>query len=221
MSMPTENLKTFRQNLKKDILSGNKISFRFGVKIGNSETKLKSIINHILNNYDQSELIPVAYACTKELVENGLKANVKRIYFNELGLDLKDKKNYQKGMSSFREILLRKKFENYLSKAHKAGLYVDVEFKHSSKGINVNVRNNVGLTKIEHKRIRRKMKEALQYKDLVQCYLNEKDEAEGSGIGLTLIILLLKDQKIPPGKFRITSDKGNTTRAEFEIPFGS
>ena len=52
------------------------------------ENTLDKIISRILNKYKRPDLKSLVYTCTKELAINGTKANLKRIFFTEKGLDI-------------------------------------------------------------------------------------------------------------------------------------
>ena len=130
--------------ISKSIREGRDISFLFGSLIEESEKELKSILSKILSFYRQEELFHTSYICTKELLENGLKANVKRIFFQEKGLNIKNEKDYERGMQGFREILSKKAFEQYLSKTKDSGLYVVILFKHDKEKLIPILRKIIG-----------------------------------------------------------------------------
>jgi hypothetical protein len=211
--------KTNLNIIEKSIHEGRDISFLFGSLIEDSEEELKTILSKILSFYHQEELFHTTYICTKELLENGLKANVKRIYFQEKGLNIQNEKDYVSGMFGFREILSKKTFEQYLKKTKTSGLYVIIIFKHDRNKLIIEVKNNVELTDIEVRRIKKKLEKADKYNNLAQYYIEESDEIEGSGLGLTLIVLMLKDQQLSKNNFRIKNLKPNTTVAILELPF--
>ncbi|PKL11869.1 MAG: hypothetical protein CVV50_05120, partial [Spirochaetae bacterium HGW-Spirochaetae-6] len=58
----------------------------------------------------------------------------------------------------------------------------------------------------------------MDYEDLLQFYLENADETEGAGMGLALVITLLKKVGIDPHLFRVIA-RPNYTLARIEIPF--
>jgi hypothetical protein len=59
------------------------------------------------------------------------------------------------------------------------------------------------------------------YNDIAEFYLDQAmsgGETEGAGLGLALIIILLKGENVDPKYFRIMIDKERTV-ARMEIPF--
>ena len=63
-----------------------------------------------------------------------------------------------------------------------------------------------------------KLHAGMQYEDLVAFYMDNADNTEGEGMGLVMIILMLKGENIDPGNFRIEAYEDKTS-ARLEIPF--
>ena len=62
------------------------------------ENVLKEILASILDKYCRMDLFDIAYASTRELILNATKANLKRIIFDQLNLDLNNDSDYEQGM---------------------------------------------------------------------------------------------------------------------------
>jgi hypothetical protein len=56
------------------------------------------------------------------------------------------------------------------------------------------------------------------YNDIAEFYMDNMDNTEGAGLGIALIIILLKNDSIDPNLFRIIT-KADKTVARIEIPF--
>jgi hypothetical protein len=67
--------------------------------------------------------------------------------------------------------------------------------------------------------LRDKIARTLKYDDLMQYYLDHSDETEGAGMGLALVVILLKGEGIDPQLFRVKSTDHDTI-ARIEIPMG-
>jgi hypothetical protein len=90
--------------------------------------------------------------CLRELAVNAKKANTKRAYFQERGLDLNNRQHYAEGMKNFKEDTLEN-IQHYLQKQKELGLYLKIVYHTREKTFSISVRNNVEITKIEQIRI--------------------------------------------------------------------
>ncbi|MEN2997744.1 MAG: hypothetical protein ABDH28_01725 [Brevinematia bacterium] len=183
------------------------------------ERRLNLVITRIFEHYGREDLSDVIYTCVKELVLNASKANIKRIVFEEHNVDPSDEKSFLAGMIKFKEELSEMNLPKYLPKLANKDLYISVAFYHSQDGVRIEVVNNVAITEFEDKRVREKLKKAMGYDDLSQFYLEQGDELEGAGIGIALIVMLLKGVGIDPALFRISGPNNNYVLARIEIPF--
>ncbi|MBN2441993.1 MAG: hypothetical protein JXJ04_11620 [Spirochaetales bacterium] len=181
------------------------------------ENTLDKIVSRILDKYSRPDLKSLVYTCTKELAINGTKANLKRIFFLENGLDITVEKDYEKGMDLYKNNMREEITLQYGVKAKQQGLFVKISFVHNEEVLKIEVTNNTGITKQEEKRLREKLKKTMKYDDLMQYYLDNSDDTEGSGMGIALIIILLKGEKIDPNLFRMCINE-NLTTAKIEIP---
>jgi len=71
---------------------------------------------------------------------------------------------------------------------------------------------------IEDKRIREKFEAALKYDSIADYYMNNLDDSEGQGIGITMIVLMLKGNNIDPHAFTFDPKKKHSTKAKIEFP---
>ena len=184
------------------------------------ENTLDKIVSSILIKYNKLDLKGLIYTCTKELAINGTKANHKRIFFEEQSLDIHDAKDYIKGTSLFRRVIREENTIKYGKKAKESGLYVRISFTFNRDVIRIEVQNNTGMTHQEEKRLREKLAKTMQYDDLMQYYIENADDTEGAGMGIALIIIMLKGANIDPNLFRL-SIKENMTIAKIEIPLST
>jgi len=182
------------------------------------ENTLDKIISRILKKYRRPDLKSLVYTCTKELAINGTKANLKRIFFIENGLDISREEDYKKGMELYKNVMREEITLQYGLKAKQQGLFVKISFLYNHNFLRIEVTNNTGITKQEEKRLREKLKKTMKYDDLMQYYLDNTDDAdEGAGMGIALIIIMLKGEKIDPNLFRMCINERVTT-ARIEIP---
>jgi hypothetical protein len=106
----------------------------------------------------------------------------------------------------------------YGKKARDHRLSVSIRFTHRKEGIVAEVINSATVTPIEEKRFREKLEKIMAYEDLMQFYMDHADDSEGAGMGLALIVNLMKSMGINPELFRIFFQNDSTV-ARMEIPF--
>lgn len=181
------------------------------------ENTLDKIIERLLAKYNKPELKSLLYTCTKELAINGTKANIKRIFFEENNLDIHKTRDYNKGMGLYKKMMKEEITLQYGKKAKRKGFFVKISFTHTADVLKVEVVNNTAITEQEQDRLRSKLAKTMQYDDLMQYYMENADDTEGSGMGLALIIILLKGEGLDPNLFRIAV-RENLTNARIEIP---
>ena len=193
----------------------NLLSYSFSEDM---ERKMNTVVGLILSKYEQAEKCATVYTIVKELAINATKANVKYLFLDEEGFDKDNENSYKEGMAAFRKSMS----ENFLikmgSRCKDLGRWVRLQFQYDKTGMIIEVKNNMPLTGIDEKRVREKLGKAMQYDDIAQFYLDNADESEGAGMGIALVVILMKAEGLDPALFRIFSD-GTETFSRIEIPF--
>ena len=182
------------------------------------EQKLKTVIESILTKYDKMTYMETLYTGIKELAINATKANMKQLIFDEMGLDLNNAETYEDGMKVYKERLTEKWVASYAHKCKAAGISVKITFFHDADGLRVVIKNNIPIADMDESRIREKLGKVMQYEDLIQFYMENADTTEGQGLGIGLIVMLLKGENLDPNLFRIGIVDKHTI-ARIEIPF--
>lgn len=185
-----------------------------------TEEILKSIdalFAKLLGKMDTIYLLDAIVTVIREIIVNAIKANSKRLHFEELNLDIKNPDNYAKGMASFKDETLddTKGIEQKLKESdYRASLAI----LRDKQGFIVRVTNNVGIHPKELERINLRIEKAKKYNDFTDAYDEIHDDSEGAGLGIVLTILLLKNSGLGDDPFKIESN-GRLTTSQFEIPF--
>ena len=164
------------------------------------------------------KLHPTLYTSVKELLINGIKANLKKLYFEKNSFDIENITEYKKGTEKFKNELNESLLDSYSDLLIKKEQKVELLFGYSKNGMLIEVINFTPINKYDEQKMREKLKMAMQANDIADYYINYGDDTEGAGIGIALIILLLKGENIDPALFRIGIIDQKTV-ARIEIPF--
>ena len=122
----------------------------------NTEVYIRSVMEMFLEECHQDHLKEYLNFCLSELLTNAKKANTKRVYFQEKGLDINNPEDYKKGMENFKMDTLTN-IDHYLELQKKAGLYIKLSLRILADKIYIEIRNNVTLTVFEKERIQQKL----------------------------------------------------------------
>ena len=187
----TPDLVVDEEKIKKAIQSGLPLTITTYTLPKEIEVYIENVINVFLRQTNQLKLKDYIVYCVQELVVNAKKANTKRVYFNERGLDINDPEDYKNGMINFKEETLSN-IAHYLQLQKERGLYIKVILQIKRNTINIEIRNNVLATKTEQLRIQDKMARSRQYDNLEDALSQLLDDSEGAGLGLVILVLMLK-----------------------------
>lgn len=175
--------------------------------------KVAMYVDIILGNFLQELHHPdmqdfISYMIN-ELATNAKKANTKRVYFAQKGLDVNDDADYKKGMVSFKADMLEN-IQHYLQLQKEAGLYIKIVLQYSSGDFVVEVRNNSEMTKAEFMRIFDKIARSQKYSALEDVLPEVFDDTEGAGLGLIISLIMLRKIGMPQENFVVLVEGGET-----------
>ena len=156
-----------------------------------TEGYLEDILAIYLKELDQERLKdPLAY-CLRELAVNAKKANTKRVYFREKGLDLLNGEQYQEGMRNFKQETLDN-IGHFLELQKDAGLYIKVIFHSKGGRLYLYVTNNTEITQHEQRRVFDRIARSRSFDTLEEALATVIDDSEGAGLGIVFLVLMLK-----------------------------
>jgi putative nucleotidyltransferase with HDIG domain len=204
--------------IKKAIQSGIPLTITTFTLPHEIEIYIERVIAVLLKEVDQEKLKDYIIYCVQELAVNAKKANTKRVYFTERGLDLSNPDHYKEGMIGFKENTLNN-IAHYLQLQKEKGLYIKVVLQIKKNIIHIEVRNNVVVTKTELIRIHDKLARSRQYNSLEDALTQVLDDTEGAGLGLVILVLMLKKIGLDEDCFDIFSNEKETI-ARIVIPLG-
>lgn len=160
------------------------------------------------------------YYLTLELIGNAVRANLKRIYFRKNGFDLANPEAYHRGLESFRREMISLLEVDYARALQELDLTVNVDVDIDHQRLLIFVENNCTLLPEEEFRIRTKLAQIRDVKDIMEFSVHYGDDSEGKGLGLAMTVLLIKDLGFDPGLFRVFR-KGEKTVARVEFPLSA
>jgi len=182
-----------------------------------TELYLEQVLDLFLAETGQEQLKDHLSYCLRELTVNAKKANTKRVYFKEKGLDLANPKGYEAGIKNFKEETLSN-INYWLQKQKEAGLYIKVQFQTKEESFQLAVKNNVEITRKEQMRVYDRIARSRAFNSMEEAFTEVLDDSEGAGLGIVIMVLMLKKMGLDEDAFDIDAEGGETI-AKLTIPY--
>jgi len=182
-----------------------------------TEEYLEEILTIFLEELGQKKIKDQIAYCMRELAVNAKKANTKRVYFKEKNLKINDPEDYEKGMSTFKQDTLEN-INYYLQKQKEEGLYIKVVFHSKGKNLILSIHNNVEISTKEQMRVYDRIARSRSFDSLEEAFSLVLDDSEGAGLGIVILVLMLKKLGLDEDAFDIDVENGETV-ARLTIPF--
>jgi putative nucleotidyltransferase with HDIG domain len=183
-----------------------------------TEMDLENVLGMFLREMDQEILKDRLAYCLRELAVNAKKANTKRVYFEERNLDLGNKTHYEEGMRNFKEDTFND-LERYLNLQKEKGLFIKIIFHSRGKKFKISIKNNVEINRKEQMRIYDRIARSRAFDSMEEAFAEVLDDSEGAGLGIVILILMLRKMGLDEEAFEIEGENGVTT-ASITIPVG-
>jgi hypothetical protein len=177
---------------------------------------IDTILDMYLQEAGREDLKNQLSYCLHELAGNAKKANTKRIYFFDRELNIRNSTEYYIGMDNFKEETIDN-IDYYVQKIRKHGLYVKFQFYMNDRHLKISVRNNCEMNEIEAERVQRKIQAASRYTNMAEAYASIEDNSEGAGLGLVMMLIMLKSLGLGEDCLSICCKDGETV-AQLRIP---
>ncbi|HOD14011.1 MAG: HDOD domain-containing protein [Spirochaetes bacterium] len=200
------------QDYKKAVAAENDFYIQFNVLSPAVDGIINKCVHRYLAHYDLGYIKNQIINVIKELVNNAIKANLKRLYFTVKKLDINKTEDYRQGMETFKEETYEGD-EDYMSMLADSPLVVRVAFKTSGEYLYINVINNVPILDTELSKINARIKKAYKYNDISEAFDEVLDDSEGAGLGLIMAMMIFKNMGMSPESFRIYRKKDLTISA--------
>jgi len=198
--------------IKKAVQTGKPLTITTYTLPHETEVYIEEMVTLFLKLADQEKLKDYVVYCIQELTVNAKKANTKRVFFIERGLDLNNPEEYKTGMAEFKETTLGN-ISHYLQLQKDQGLYIKLSLQVKENIISIEVRNNAAATRTELIRIHDKLARSRQYSSFDEALGQVLDDSEGAGLGLVIMVLMLKKMGLNDDCFDIIgTDKETIAR---------
>ncbi|HNX23494.1 MAG TPA: HDOD domain-containing protein [Spirochaetota bacterium] len=206
-----------RKQIYDKIFKGEPVKLSFKYVTDDLLMFINSILTRELAKHDLQYLIYSVVTILRELIVNSLKANAKRIFFNINSLDINNPAQYKEGIEKFKDEVVGD-FESIKNDILNNEHSINFNITEESDSFIFTVKNSVPIIPEELSRINSRIALAAQKSSFNDIYDQIKDETEGAGLGIALIVMFLKSMGINPSYFIIKSD-GKVTVASVQIPF--
>lgn len=181
-----------------------------------TELDLEEILGVFLRELGRQEVTHHLAYCLRELTGNAKKANTKRAYFLEKGLDILDTAQYEAGMATFRQETWDD-IDRFLALQEKAGLHIRITFLIKDGVFLLRVANNAPLHPTEKHRISQRIERARLFDSMEQAFEDVLDDSEGAGLGITILVLMLRKMGLTEKAFTLEEVSGET-EATLRVP---
>lgn len=198
------------KNYPEKVLKGENVTLTFKFIDDSSLVLVNAILLKVLSRMGNIFLLETVITIVREIIFNAFKANLKRMYFLSEGIDINDTERYDEAMVSFKDNFLYN-LDSVVSVVKASDYNITITFSVKDNSLSLNVFNNVPIIDEELKRINLRIQKADEYETLTDAYNDVYDPTEGAGLGLILMIFLLKNSGIGADNFSIDSDKKGVT----------
>ncbi|MDR2658402.1 MAG: HDOD domain-containing protein [Spirochaetaceae bacterium] len=197
------------EEIRKSIRSGIPLTITTYTLPHEMEAYIGGVVAVFLRLAGHENLRDYIEYCIQELAVNAKKANTKRVYFIEKGLDINNPAQYKEGMKSFKQDTLNN-MAYYLQMQKDNGLYIKIHMLYRKDAIQIEIRNNVVISRMELIRIHDKLARSRKFNSLEDAFSQVLDDSEGAGLGLVVLVLMLKKMGLTEDCFEITGTSTET-----------
>ena len=180
------------------------------------ERQMEEILEVVLQTIGQQELQDLLLYCLRELIVNAKKANTKRVYFDEIKLDIHNEEEYDQGIVQFKQATLDN-IEHYLIKQREAGLYIKVIFHFIEDKLHIYIVNNAIMAEKEQMRVYDRIALSRAFHSMEEAIAAVLDHSEGAGLGIVMMMIMLKKIGLDEEAFSIEVESGETI-AQLTVP---
>jgi HD-like signal output (HDOD) protein len=195
----------------KAITAGEDFFIQFQKLTPEIDALIIKIIHRFLEQYDLLFYKNTVIAITRELINNGIKANLKRLYFEIKGFNINDRYGYRAGMENFKEHVFQNEDNDVIRTIEGSKYVVRVNFSQKNGNLHITIINNNPIIDPELNKIKARINKAYTYTDMSEAFMDVLDDSEGTGLGLIMALMLLKNSGLPRESFSISKTEKLTS----------
>lgn len=181
-----------RDKVERAVRDGRMLTLTTHAYFAEERDYMDQILYYFLETAGRPDLHDRLSYCIHELANNAKKANTKRVYFAEKGLDIDNESQYWVGMRTFNAETVRH-IDHYLERLKESKLFIRVQFTLKAGELRITVRNNVRLTRVEREKMEEKIARSRIYDSVADAYASIEDTSEGAGLGIVMMFILLRN----------------------------
>ncbi|MBN1500794.1 MAG: hypothetical protein JW982_11590 [Spirochaetes bacterium] len=206
------------QEIEKAVISKNEIVITSHSILDNIDEIIQFIIKKSLK-IENNDIISPVFSCLKEIITNALKANLRKMVMDKYHYSPED--DSVNILNELKKALTEKELQKYTLLSRDIHLFISIHFSfNNSDYLKIKIVNPVSLSNSQLERINLKISRARDYESLAHFYMENPDPlAEGMGLGLSMVIVMLKGLGINPDNLTIDTNKLNRTTAVLKIPY--
>lgn len=195
--------------IARKILLGERFIFFSYQLTSQEEDYIIEIIEEILKKSLIFEKFNCIKFCIKEILENAKKANLKRLFFKEKGLDIHRDDDYKIGMMQFKDTVSFN-IDNYTKLLEKYKYKIEVDIYLKDKDLFFSIINSAEIVESELLKAREKITFARRFDKLEDALAVINSSKEGAGLGLIIVSVLLKELGFSSDSLSINKKDGET-----------
>lgn len=215
--MESNDFFTKPSDYKQAIASGDDFYIQFKRFTSDTDSQIIKILHRYLEHYDLLFHKDTIISIIREVINNAIKANLKRLYFEQKELDINNMKSYRDGMERFKEDVFQNTENEYINSLSTSKYVVRVNFSVRNESLIISIMNNAPILESELNKIKARVSKAFKYQDISEAFADVLDDSEGAGLGLIMAMMLLKSSGFPKESFSISRNE-NLTSVNISIP---
>jgi putative nucleotidyltransferase with HDIG domain len=202
--------------LKDIVNNSDSLEYRYTFIDDNDMRYIFATLKHISAKIGKPYLCDYVFVILKEVLINAVRACSKRHFFTLNDFDLLDPNSYSMGMEKFKdEIVLNwSEKKDYLKDSK---YFVKLRFVYQNDSLIMEVINNTSLIPQEIDRISTRLNAAEKYNSILDAFQDVSDSQESAGLGIVMVILLLRSIGLSKNNLKLWSDDEHTYNT-IEIP---